>query len=494
MKEFLDKKDETRPLLLCEYSHAMGNSSGDLEDYFKTFMSSERFIGGLVWEWCDHSFPVGRTHSGETEYGYGGDFGELHHDGNFCCDGLCYPDRTPHTGLREVKQVYRPIRVSRDQNGSFVLSSMLHFAAADELLSCRYEITDINGTLTGGTVSFSLPPEGSFTFSLSEACGSFENETYIRFIFSSVKDGNEVCFDQFKICDAKASYTDNPGDAPVIRETPLCYEIDAGGLTYRFDRRKAEIAEIVRNGKQMTEKPVSFNFFRAPTDNDTMRWEWRSLYIDRPAVKVYSTGIGLENGCAVITAKTAYGRSIYPPFARIEAEYRIDGSGRLTVTASLDADEGHLEVLPRFGLRIFADRSFDDVNYFGYGPAESYCDKHQAGYMGSFTAKVGEMYEPYLRPQENSSHFGTKRLRVSGPEGMITVTSKDGFSFNVSEYTQEELADKAHRFELEKCGFTVICADFAMAGVGSNSCGPMLSEKYRIPLKGFKGSMTFEFG
>ena len=101
MKEHLTSETEKRPLLLCEYCHAMGNGPGDLEDYYDMFMSSDRFMGGLVWEWCDHAFPTGKTESGEIKYGYGGDFGELHNDGNFCCDGLCFPDRTPHTGLKE---------------------------------------------------------------------------------------------------------------------------------------------------------------------------------------------------------------------------------------------------------------------------------------------------------------------------------------------------------------------------------------------------------
>ena len=148
-------------------------------------------------------------------------------------------------------------------------------------------------------------------------------------------------------------------------------------------------------------------------------------------------------------------------------------------------------MFPRFGLRLFLDRGFDEVSYFGYGPYESYCDKHRASYMGSFTARVGEMYEPYIRPQENSSHFGTKELTLRGDTAAIRLTGS-GFSFSVSEFTQEELAAKAHRHELEKCGDTVLCADFAMSGVGTNSCGPILDEKYRVPLSGYKNSITFE--
>lgn len=493
MQEYLKDGRDKRPFVLCEYSHAMGNSSGDLEDYYETFMSSDRFMGGLVWEWCDHAFPIGETEDGEPKYGYGGDFGELHNDGNFCCDGLCYPDRTPHTGLKEVKQVYRPVRVRREGEG-FVFRNVLHFVSGEELFSCRYEITDKNGVISQGEVSFTLPPEGECAVSVPDSGREFDNETYIRFIFTSLKDGREVCFDQIKLCDGKEAEASVSAEAPVLTESPLTFEVRAGDVRYVFDRRRGEICAIEKSGENILKKPAGFNFFRAPTDNDTMRWDWVRLYMNDYTVKVYESSAETAEGCAVIRCRTAYGKSILAPFARVEAEYRIDDSGRLTVTASLDADDEKLEILPRFGLRLFLDRGMDTVSYFGYGPGESYRDKHRASYMGSFTAGVSEMYEPYLRPQENSSHFNTKEVTVSGNGRALTVTSDEGMSFSASEYTQEELWSKGHRYELEKSGYTVLCADFIMAGVGSNSCGPILMEKYRVPLKGFTGRMTFEIG
>ena len=493
MKDYLKDENEKRSLLLCEYCHAMGNSSGDMEDYYQIFMSDDRFMGGLVWEWCDHAFAIGETESGEVKYGYGGDFGELHHDGNFCCDGLCYPDRTPHTGLLEVKQVYRPVRVSEAGEGAFAFRSILRFVNADDILSCRYEITDKTGVLFKGSADFTLPPEGECIVTVPEAGRTFVNETYIRFVFTDKNDGHEVCFDQLALKRQERPLTPAVGAAPALITDPLRFEVTAADTRFVFDRRKAQFTTIERNGRNLLQKPMSFNFFRAPTDNDVMKWEWEKLYLNRYEVKVYESSACEREGCVVIEAKTAYGRSIYRPFARVNARYLIAPDGRLTVTAELDADDEKLKVLPRFGLRIFADKAFNKVSYYGFGPYESYSDKHRASYMGTFTHNVSDMYEPYLRPQENSSHFGTKELAVTDGERTITVTSQEGFSFNVSEYTQEELAGKAHRFELEKSGYTVICADFAMAGVGSNSCGPVLLEKYRVPLKGFKGSLTFSF-
>ena len=487
MKDYLKNEAETRPLLLCEYSHAMGNSSGDLEDYYEMFMSSDRFMGGLVWEWCDHAFPLDESENSDIKYGYGGDFGELHHDGNFCCDGLVYPDRTPHTGLLEVKQVYRPVRVYRE-GGDFVFKSILHFTAAHELYSCRCEITDRNGLVSSGGVDYTLPPEGECRVDLPDI-PDLTDETYIRFIFTD-SSGREVCFDQLSLCEgSRQASADTPAEPPQIAETPLSFEVRANGVRYAFDRRRAEMTVIERQGRNILQRPMGFNFFRAPTDNDTMKGDWYRLYMNDPAVKVYKSEISYSNGCAVITASASYGRSIFRPFARVEAQYRIDSAGRLTVTAGLEADGEKIEVFPRFGLRLFLDRSLDKVSWFGFGPYESYCDKHRASYMGRFEAEVSQLYEPYIRPQENSSHWNTKELTVGNA---LRLTSAEGFSFSVSEYTQEELAAKAHRHELEKCGYTVLCADFAMSGVGTGSCGPILMEKYRVPLSGFSGSITLE--
>ncbi|MBR1752273.1 MAG: glycoside hydrolase family 2, partial [Ruminococcus sp.] len=493
MNDYLKDENEKRPLLLCEYCHAMGNSSGDMEDYYNTFFSDDRFMGGLVWEWCDHAFAIGETEKGDIKYGYGGDFGELHHDGNFCCDGLCYPDRTPHTGLSEVKQVYRPIRVFAAGDGGFVFKSILHFLNADSILSCRYEITDKTGVLSEGSLEFVLPAEGECKVSVPDAERIFDNESYIRFVFTDKKDGREVCFDQLPLKYKEKKAAPVVGDAPKLTETALSFDIAVNGTHFVFDRRRAELTVIERDGRNLLQKPMSFNFYRAPTDNDVMKWEWEKLYLNNYAVKVYETSADCEEGCVVISAETSYGRSIYRPFARVNAQYRISSEGKLTVSAELDADDEKIQILPRFGLRIFADKAFDKVKYFGFGPYESYCDKRRASYMGAFSANVSDMYEPYIRPQENSSHYNTKELTVIDGRNILSVTSDEGFSFNVSEYTQEELAGKAHRFEIEKSSYTVICADFAMAGVGSNSCGSVLLEKYRVPLKGFKGSITFSF-
>ena len=247
---YLDDKNEKRPLVLCEYCHAMGNGPGDLEDYHKVFHSSPRFAGGFIWEWCDHSVSLGKTEdntTGNEKCGYGGDWGEKHNDGNFCCDGLVYPDRTPHTGLKEAKQVYRPVRVSRtEKDGVFDFWNLLAFSNTADLLDFEYEITVFNKTSLETKIL--KPHDGKITPDISPLehkkitlpdfpdLSDYHNsgcEIFVRFIFTSNKNqlwcskGFEICFDQVNIsADSilqkdeaellkKADWTENAVKVPV---------------------------------------------------------------------------------------------------------------------------------------------------------------------------------------------------------------------------------------------------------------------------------------
>ncbi len=507
-EHFPDNADEKRPFILCEYCHAMGNGPGDLEEYHRVFMSSDRFVGGLIWEWADHAVILGHTPDGRVKYGYGGDSGERHNDGNFCMDALCYPDRKPHTGLLEAKQVYRPVRVRKgDRPGTFVISNLLRFLNAGDYLACTYEITADGAKPITGALAFSEKPMEEVTVAIPEAAATFTQDTYIRFRFfakngySAFPDGAEVCFDQLQICDvspAENAVKQSKGrdcasakKAVSYTEEPLVYTIRAGSVTYVFDRRQATFTEIRKGSKNLLERPMEYNFFRAPVDNDTMRGEWYQAHLNDYIVKVYDTQILADDNGVRITAHQSFGWSRHQPFAVMQAEYRIDAAGALDISCKITTSN-KVRLLPRFGIRLFVSKKFDTASYFGYGPYESYCDKHQASYMGRFTAKIEDMFEDYIRPQENSSHWNCKDAEVLSKQAGLRFTNPAGFSFNASAYTQEELAEKKHNFELKPCKYHVICVDFAMAGVGSAACGPRLADRYRITLPEAEGSIRVE--
>ena len=501
-------KKDPRPFLLCEYCHAMGNGPGDLEDYRTVFYSDDRFIGGLVWEWCDHSVPLGKTQDGKIKYGYGGDFGERHNDGNFCMDGLCYPDRRPHTGLLEVKQVYRPVRVfAGEKEGSFILQSYLVFVDAGEALDGCYEITKDGKLIGQGSFDFHIEPLGKteIVIDLSEAKEAIaEGQTYIRFLFTAKKEeswcekGYEICFDQIKLSKDDAGKGYGAKESQQTHEKEIKVEekgalvlIKAGKTCYELDKRIGSFSSIRVHDREILDRPMQFNFFRAPLDNDSMRGEWYRAHLNEYDVKVYDTVISKEAGSVKVTVRESFGWNMYQPFLKATTVYEIDGNGRLRILCDGETSN-KVTLLPRFGIRLFLRRDFDQFQYLGYGPGESYVDKHQASYFGCFSSSVGDSFEDYIRPQENSSHFGCESMTISDQNVNITFTAEMPFSFNVSEYTQEELAQKRHNFELEKCGSTVACIDAMMAGVGSNSCGPQLAEIYRIPLPEIHLDLTME--
>ena len=487
-----------RPLVLCEYCHAMGNGPGDLEDYWEAIYSNDHVSGGFVWEWCDHSVPLGKTPDGRVKYGYGGDWGERHNDGNFCCDGLVWPDRTPHSGLKELKQVYRPVRVEYLGEGSFVLKSMLAFSAAEDILNCRYEISELGEKVAEGEVKLSLPAGGEQNVKIPLSRDRYVSRC-IRFIFTQKDNapwadaGFETAFDQIilgeeelKTLPAKSS------GAVVFEESPLEYTVSAGGARYVFDRRKATVASASKNGCELLDRPMTLNFFRAPTDNDSQRGDWYRLHLNDYDTKVYSTGISAGEDGVTVSAEVSYGWNILRPFAKGSLKYTVSPDGSLRIRASLKADE-KLRMLPRFGVRLFVPKSFGSVEYYGYGPGESYADKHRASYLGKFTADISDMFEDYIRPQENSSHFGCRYMILRGDGLNVRFEAAENFSFSATEYTQEELSSKRHSFELEKCGSNVICVDAGMAGVGSNSCGPELLEKYRLSLPDIEADIRMGF-
>ena len=516
--------NDSRPFLLCEYCHAMGNGPGDLEDYRNIFYSSDRFMGGFIWEWCDHSVPCGKTDDGRIKYGYGGDFGERHNDGNFCMDGLCYPDRTPHTGLKEVKQVYRPIRMFKtDTPDKFKLTSYLAFENAGMLYMGHYEISTPDEVLRSGDFDFSVEPLGETIITIPEC----SEGNFIKFTFTLEEDslwekaGYEVCFDQLELKPVEASsFKDKAVSAflsgsseakdtsgqniEIIEETPIALTFKAADTVYSFNKRIGFIDSIVCGGKELLTKPMKFNFFRAPIDNDSMRGEWFRSHMNDYDTKVHSieilyphTDVTDTNGTVTNTGSVlkigieqAFGWNMYAPFATVNSVYCFEPDGTVKISCKVRTSN-KVTLLPRFGIRLFVPKDFDSVEYFGYGPLESYIDKHQASFLGTFEGKIADMHEDYIRPQENSSHYGCMYMKLKGNDFDVLFGNSSTISFNASEYTEEKLAEAKHNYELEKCDDNVICVDWKMAGVGSNSCGPALAEKYRIPLPEFTADLKF---
>ncbi len=519
---FRDPKN-TKPYVLCEYCHAMGNGPGDLEDYMERIYGYEGMAGGFIWEWCDHAIYLGEAEDGRKKYAYGGDHGEYPHDGNFCVDGLVYPDRSVSIGLMEYKNVLRPVRATliAPEQGLIRLENKLDFTNTKELLTLSYQL-ECNGHVVGEGFlkELDIPPHSSRELQLHYTVPE-EGITYLKISYIQkvdlpfTKTGYELGFDQLLI--KEGSFL--PDSANLLSGDENCNSMSpdksAGSVTsaslhleenerlltisgidfsYTFNKLTGLFEEISKSGQKLLERPMEFNLWRAPTDNDrNIKNEWERAGYDRTMVRVYHTEASIgDSGNTELKVKLAINA--------IQREHMLDATILWTISPlgelSLNAEilrNIKMPYLPRFGLRLFLPKSYDQVQYFGYGPYESYLDKHRASYVGLFQEKVSEMFEDYIFPQENSSHCGCRFLRVSNgaaPSNLI-VTAEQDFAFNVSEYTQEELTKKAHNYELEKSPYTVVCVDYKQSGIGSNSCGPELLPQYRLAEEKFHFQFHF---
>lgn len=363
--EFTADGREKRPFVLCEYSHAMGNSNGDLNDYWKKINSCDRFMGGFVWEWCDHAVR------GEKGFLYGGDFGETEHDGNFCVDGLVSPDRKIKSNLLEVKAVYG-----------------------------------------GKTEEAFVPPR-----------------------------------------------------SPSLRELP-----DGSPCEAAADER----GQIGRIGKIVFCEPMKIQILRAYLDNDvTAKNGWMRLEGYGQTIEKKET---FADGTQIFYGKIV--KNCLAPIMKFTLAVKPFCGGAEIKLAYAVAD--YIEYLPRIGITCALAAPNLPFEYDGYGEAESYIDKHMASEYGTYASDAARNYGRWIRPQESGSHFGSTRLNVGGME----ITAEKPFSFSVLPYSTETLMRTAHDFELPESEKTYVNLDIAMSGVGTNSCGPELAERYRAPKTG----------
>jgi beta-galactosidase len=495
--EYLEH-DPDKPLLLVEYCHAMGNSPGDFREYLELTEKYPALCGGFVWEWCDHAVYKGKAENGKDMYWYGGDHGELQHDANFCLDGLVYPDRKPHTGLLEYKNVHRPLRAVYDMEKQvLVVENHLDFLDPADQISAAWSLT-LDGTeIAGGSLPLpSIPPhtmrEIPLSFFVPDQGRCFLKVTYVlKEESASLPAGHDLGFDEIRIPNRKglalkaaALLEERTGDGSVIiREEGHFLILEGERFTYRLDTLSGLFTSLRAGGMELLDRPMDFNLWRAPTDNDAAPadlWKWERL--DHTATRAYGLTWRQTEGRAEIKIRQSVGAMSIQPVLRMENQITVfpDGRIRLDVQAARDPE---IETLPRIGLRLFLPGSMKQAAWFGMGPRETYIDKHHAGYHGVFRSSVAELQEDYIRPQENGSHYDCDYVVVKSPELTLTVGTGDPlqtFSFNASVYTQEELETKKHNYELEPCGSTVLCLDHKLAGIGSKSCGPDLSEKYRV--------------
>ncbi len=492
--DWLDK-----PLCCIEYSHAMGNSPGDLEDYWELFYKYPKLSGGFVWEWCDHA--ISNPGKG-PDYLYGGDFGERNHDGNFCVDGLVAPDRSIKPGLIEYGNVLRPARVEGwtllNHKLALTLRSYLDFA--DLADSAKIVVTQHSQYLQGRTefTEFSLPPQGSTELEIDLAPYDHGELVYLLVRIIDKKSGSIKGLEQIILQEAdQLLLTDRlltESDWELTHSDLSVYEIEHEEIEITFCRLLGQPKQIRINGNEIFTDPAAWNVWRAPTDNDMyIRRSWEDARIDQTVSHVYKTQLLHNKGELVILVKEALGAPALQPLARLNTTWTFRRDGRIVVNTDVTVDP-LFPVLPRFGWRSFLKKSFAAVEYLGFGPHESYIDKHRASYKGLFGAAVPDMHTPYIHPQESGSHYDVEELLIYSSRYELHAELPGQASFNASHFSQEQLTKATHNSNLKPENRTILCLDYRQAGIGSHSCGPELLEKYQFAEKSFAFEFVLTFG
>lgn len=502
------EKGIDKPFVLCEYAHAMGNSPGDLTKYDELIQKHDEFIGGYVWEWCDHALFMKNCKNGKKAYGYGGDFGERNHDGNFCMDGLVYPDRTPHTGLLEYKNINRPIRaLSFDEaNNKVKLKNMLDFKNINEFLNVTYKI-HANGELISSQhlVIDSLKPKEEKWFDLNvpnipnRIC-SILFEYNVKQDESLYKKDMNLGHDQFIINEGNnLSYINDLLNTKTnkekfnIKECANKIDISNSKFNLTYNKNTATFEYIKLYEKVFLNAPMDFLIWRAPTDNDrNIKNTWIEAGFDQISTRVYTNEIKeYEDKLKIIS-----NLCLIPPYREkvldLTVTWSIYSSG--LINCNIAATKNMVTpFLPRFGVQLKLNKSYENVNYFGFGPYESYLDKNLSCYLGNFNSTVSEMHEDYIKPQENGSHHFCRNISINNEHEKIQVFSENYFAFNASHYSVNQLTTVNHNFELNEEDATYLIIDYKQSGIGSNSCGPELDQRYQLNEKEFSYNFYLKF-
>ena len=492
------ERDE--PLFLCEYSHAMGNGPGDLRDYWEVIEANDNFFGGCVWEFIDHSVAIGDKY-GDPSFTYGGDFGDHPNDGNFCVDGLVYPDRRVHTGLEELKQAIMPVAVREVKPGTVAIKSRRYFKSLSDISMAWTVKVDGKAVKSGVHPNLDIAPEAEEVFKIVPenelpACGTVTLDLSFRQNKPTewADVGYEVGFAQFIYERAEKIKA-----APALYPVELCenreeYTVTVGETVYKISKFSGMITDICDNVEHLITKPVVPQIWRAPTDNDrNVQWDWRNSSIHNAKVKCYSTEVvKADENEAVILSKISLAAAPNEVVLRADITYTVKyGMGiKIACDVKWNIQNKHY---PRFGMRLTMPEGAEQMRYFGYGPNESYVDKRLASKLGEYKSTVTENYEPYVFPQENSSHWGCRWADVHTVAGHgFLFTSCEPFSFNASHFSPEQLTETPHHYELKREPETTVMLDMRMDGIGSNSCGPELAEKYRFNETEFSSSVTIK--
>jgi beta-galactosidase len=485
---------EDRPLIMCEYSHAMGNSNGCLAEYWQAIESLPGLQGGFIWEWIDHGLKVSAP-DGRIYWAYGGDFGETRHDANFCCDGLVWPDRTPHPGMQEVKWCYRPVAVRAGKDpGGIVIVNRRHFTDLADLTGA-WRVTIDGQVIDSGTLPpLSIPPgrEQPFTLPVQPRTLKGRQEAFLDVWFAQrqptawAEAGYEVCREQLPLDWPRVEGKVTPPPSLCHpRRHPRAAHFEVQGTLVRCDA--TGLCGLSTAGQELLRRAPQLNLWRAATDNDGIKaWTgqdqkalglWRTAGLPEAVIRTGAEPV-MEDG-----AITLEHRLVRPSDEGLIATHamriqvREDGwitlDNRVEVVIALDD-------LPRVGLMLALDPGLDQILWLGRGPHENYSDRKSSAWVGLHHSSVADLQVPYIVPQENGGRTDLRMLVLSDGRKGLLVAGDQTFQFSASRQTPGDLYAARHTIDLAPRPELWLCLDHLHRGLGTASCGPDTLPPYKV--------------
>lgn len=495
--------DETKPLpyFLCEYSHAMGNGPGDVADYWEIFYKYPKLIGGCIWEWADHTF----VENGVPKYG--GDFGELTSDSNFCADGLVNHERKLKSGSLHTKYTYQNVGFALDNNEVTVTNLFdftnlnayrleLDVVVDGNIVETQSHILDLEPKQTA-TLSFTMPK--ICTMDAHVVCRVFDIEAekagadaYIVEYANELKAGSDLKAREeaenvmIALWEADLEVEvskEQTQKAPIeIEEHNNTFVVMGTDFAYEISKYSAMPTQIIKHGSAQLVEPAVLSVWRAPIDNERRikdRWGHPSTWGGENLDRTFNQVLDYEQKDNQLTfhgCVSGVGRS---PFLRYELVYTFYADGEMHIALHGKIKERCIW-LPRLGFEFKLRGKEQAFTYYGRGPLDNYCDMHSHTTTGWFTSDTTQEYVPYIMPQEHGNHAKCKHLQL---ENSLHFTADTEFEICVSDYSAKALTDATHIDELHKNGAVNVRIDYKDSGVGSASCGPALQTKYKLAEK-----------
>lgn len=494
------KKYYSKPYFMCEYAHAMGLGAGELEEYVEYILKADNILGGCIWEFADHAIY---HEDGLYKYTYGGDHGEYKHDGNFCVDGLFFPDRTPHSGALQMKNCYRPVRAKALGDDTYEFYNYNCFTNACFKVEWLYLVDGVCDQC--GEFELDIEPHFRQCVNLS-----FQHKLGDQALtFTYFKDGTEVASEQFTDLFKDLEITADAPDEPcrvTTSQDKVIVHFDGGEFV--FDTKSGRVVSYVKNGEQyINTSPMGdglgfgLSVYRAPIDNDMniermhskLALDTETLYPIKKlaadkAYKIVGNRVDISYKYRLNTAKKKN-------VIKAEITYSVYKNGAVEVDASCSSSTNFV-FAPRFGITLEMPKRFDNVEYYGLGDKPNLSDYREHALLGIYNTKVSDMHEPYIKPQESSMRSDTLWSQVTDEEGKgLRFTCLNGrMVFSADPYTSKQCAKARHNEELVDCNTTYLHFDSYMLGAGSNACGPVPSKKHkRSSLKGEHIKLLVEF-